>query len=424
MIVEIEWPETTKENRPVQKSQRNIRAFLDARGVELRRDAFALRDEVVRDGRTVLLDDAVLRSIRLEADNAGLSPRRDYFDDVISDLARKNSFHPVLNYIEHLQWDGVKRVDTFFQKYAGAPDLPLIKAMGRAMLVAAVRRVRQPGSKFDTIIVLEGPQGVGKSTFVKELAGDAWFSDSLQIGTDPKATIEQTAGKWICEFGELSGHRKKEQQTVKAFLSRSVDSAALKYERRATDVPRQFICIATVNDQKYLTDMTGNRRYWCVPITTVNVAALRADRDQIWAEAARIEEDGASVVLPKHLVEVARLEQQKRCLSDPWLDELEPLLEDECGAVAKSDLWQHLKIEAKIRDRYTAERVEQVMLQLGFEGRRLRGHSRFPGKAVHCFVKDGWGTAPMPWLLNPEEPVRYHHSTANVAAPTNADLWR
>ncbi len=425
MIIDdkIDWPETKSDTKaPVHRSQANIRAFLAARGIELRRDVFGLRDEVICDGRTLAMDDAVLRSIRLEADAAGLKPPRDYFEDVVADLARQASYHPVLNYIEPLVWDGVCRVATFFQTYAGSPDTPLIRAQGKAALVAAVRRVRQPGYKFDSIIVLEGRQGIGKSTLVKELAGENWFSDSLQIGTDPKATIEQTAGKWICEFAELSGHRKKEQQTVKAFLSRTTDSAALKYERRAVDVPRQFICIATVNDAKYLTDTTGNRRYWCVPVSKIDIPGIRRDRDQIWAEAAYLESEGEPVVLPANLVKAAEIEQQKRCLSDPWLDQLEPPLDGECGAVAKSDLWHHLKIEANRQDRYVAERLEQVMSQLGFTSDRRRGHSKFSGKAVHCFVKEGWGAGPMPWLLNPEEPMRTS-STEKRGAISAPEMW-
>jgi predicted P-loop ATPase len=245
----IDWPVIdNKTKRPIARSQPNIREFLAARGIELRHNSFSRRDEVVRDGRVTMLDDATLREIRLEADEAGLCPKTEYFNDVIFNLARGNSYHPVLAYIKALEWDGRPRLERLAAEYLGAEDTPLTRAMLLAFIVAAVRRICDPGCKFDNLLVLEGHQGVGKSSFCKVMASEAWFSDSLSIGTDPKDTIESTSGKWICELAEMAGFGKKDRERVKAFLSRSVDSAALKYQRLASDVPRQFVLIATSNN--------------------------------------------------------------------------------------------------------------------------------------------------------------------------------
>ncbi|MFA5952794.1 MAG: virulence-associated E family protein [Hyphomicrobium sp.] len=394
----IKWPESVRDKdgkkTPVHRSQHNIRTFLDACGIELRRNAFSLRDEITRDGHTRTLDDAELRRLRLEADARGLRPKTEFFNDVIFDLARQNAYHPVLAYIEGLTWDGRKRLDQVASYYAGAENTGLNRAMMRATLIAAVRRIRHPGSKFDNLLVLEGKQGAGKSSFVKALAGEPWFSDSLHIGTDPKETIEQTSGKWICELAELAGLGKKDRERVKAFLSRSVDSARLSYQRIASDVPRQFVLVATTNTSEYLSDTTGNRRFWPMRVGIVNLAAVRRDRDQIWAEAAHYEAKGESTQLARELWSDAEGAQNGRMITDPWLDQLEPALAGTLGAVATADLWKFLEIKAAHQDPYSSQRLTAVMAQLGFEKKKKRKD----GAPLSCYVSKGAGASHSAWI--------------------------
>lgn len=397
-----DWPEVVKgSTRPIQRSQANICAFLGARGITLRHNAFTRRDEIIRDGRNAQpLDDAILREIRLDADAAGLSPKVEYFNDVIFNEARRNTFHPVMAYLDRLEWDGNDRLDQLAASYLGAEDTALNRQFIRSTLIAAVRRIRSPGSKFDNLLVIEGPQGAGKSSFVKALAGEQWFSDSLHIGTDPKETIEQTSGKWICELGELAGLGKKDRERVKAFLSRSVDSARLSYQRLASDAPRQFILIGTSNSSEYLTDTTGNRRFWPIHIGKVDLEAIRRDRDQIWAEAAYYESEGESTELPPELWEDAEAAQERRLNAEPWLDLIEAELGDRTGAIAATTVWSFLGIETSRQDPHMAQRIGDVMRRLGFE----RGKRRAPGfpNPVACFVRHGWGFGAAPWIDLPK----------------------
>ena len=133
-------------------------------------------------------------------------------------------------------------------------------------MIAAVARIFQPGIKFDQALILEGPQGFNKSSLIKALAGPEWFTDALTVQAKNQVVIEQTAGKWLVELAELSGLRPSKVEHVKAFLSQSTDSARLAYRHDSVERPRQFILIGTVNDAEYLTDKTGNRRFWPVRV--------------------------------------------------------------------------------------------------------------------------------------------------------------
>ena len=192
--------------------------------------------------------------------------------------------HPVKDYLASLTWDGTPRLDTWLINYAGATDTPSVPAVGRLALIAAVRRVRSPGCKFDELLVLESPtQGTDKSTAIETIAmREGWFTDCLPLNADPKVAIEQTRGIWIAEAGELSGMRKADIDKLKNFLSRKRDRGRLAYGHLTSDVPRQFIAIGTTNNREYLKDQTGNRRFWPIAIERFDVARLRADRDQLW----------------------------------------------------------------------------------------------------------------------------------------------
>jgi len=212
-------------------------------------------------------------------------------EEAVVNAAFALKFHPVREYLNKLdKWDGEKRLDTWLIDYLGAGDTEFIRAAGRKTICAAVMRVLFPGCKYDYVLVLEGAQGIGKSSVCKILGGE-WASDS-PIDPHSKDTIQLMQGRWIIEIAELEYTRKSEADAIKAFLTRSTDMARLAFGRVPSHFPRQSIFIASKNpgaDGTYLKDDTGNRRYWpvyCEPIGgQVDFAGLAAARDQLFAEA-------------------------------------------------------------------------------------------------------------------------------------------
>jgi predicted P-loop ATPase len=219
-----------------------------------------------------------------------------------------------------LVWDGTKRVDDWLVKYCRAKDTPLNRAIGRKVLIAAVRRVKQPGCKFDYVLVLEGAQGVGKSTLIKLLAGEENYSDAEILGLKKQEQQEAVQGIWLYELAELEGMQRSEVTAVKLLLSKTVDSARPAYGRSRVDRPRRCVFIASTNDPTYLRDMTGNRRFWPVEVGTINLDAVLRDRDQLWAEAVILEDGGEPLVIDAALWGDVAAKQQSKTDVDPWTD--------------------------------------------------------------------------------------------------------
>jgi predicted P-loop ATPase len=225
----------------------------------------------------------------------------------------------VADYLDGLVWDCVPRIDRWLTTHLGAEDNPLNQAIGRKMLVAAVRRVREPGCKFDYIPVMDNSkQGKGKSTVIQILAGTENFSDQDLLALNVKEQQEQIQGVWLYELAELSGLEKAHINKVKSFASRQYDRARPAYGRSRVDRPRRGIQIATTNDLEYLKDMTGNRRFWPFTPGEIEIEAVRRDRDQLWAEAAAAEATGEELIIPKELWAAIEERQGSRRIPHPW----------------------------------------------------------------------------------------------------------
>jgi len=238
-------------------------------------------------------------------------------------VARDIRVHPVRDYLNGLVWDGVPRLATWAITYLGADETPLNRAFGSRWMISAVARIMRPGAKVDHMLILEGPQGAKKSTALKVLAGDEWFTDELpEIGS--KDAAQQMRGIWIIEIAELDAIGRAEVSRIKAFLTRTVDRYRPPYERYVIEVPRQCIFAGSVNPDTYLRDETGNRRFWPVRCGDIDLDALRRDRDQLWAEAVAHYRDGAIWWLDDpELIADATAEQDARYQSDAW----DPLIE-------------------------------------------------------------------------------------------------
>ena len=244
------------------------------------------------------------------------------YDIAVAKVTDDRSYHPIREFIENLpKWDNVPRVDTLLIDYLGADDNEYVRAVTRKTLCAAIKRVLYPGCKFDSMLVLNGPQGVGKSTLIAKLAGE-WFSDSLNLGdTKDKTAAEKLQGYWILEIGELAGLKKAEVETLRSFLSRQNDIYRAAFGKRATPHLRQCVFFGTTNAESgYLRDTTGNRRFW--PVKTLGTGIKHAwDLTpelicQIWAETLVYVKQGEKLYLSAELEALSKVEQREAMESD------------------------------------------------------------------------------------------------------------
>ena len=235
--------------------------------------------------------------------------------DALLAVASERAYHPVREYLDALpEWDGTERIDTLLTDYLGAEDSGYTRAVMRKTLAAAVARIYQPGVKFDSVLILNGPQGIGKSTLFARLAG-AWFSDSLTL-TDmrDKSGPEKLQGYWVLELGELAGMKKTDVETVKSFLSRVDDKYRASYGLNVESHPRQCVIVGSTNTESgFLRDITGNRRFWPVRVNGQSEKKpwqlSGEDVLQIWAEAKAAYENGESLFLEGETAAAAACEQ-------------------------------------------------------------------------------------------------------------------
>lgn len=283
-------------------------------------------------------------------------------------IGKDNAFHPVRDYLDGLEWDGKLRLDHWLSQYMGADDTPYTQAVGRMTLLAAVKRVRQPGCKFDECLVLVGDEGIGKSTVLRAL-GSPWFSDSLPLGAGPKETVERTQGVWICESAELIGNSPSKVHEIKAFLSRQEDGPfRAAYGHNSVMRPRQFVPIATTNDAVFLHSTTGDRRFWPVKVHYMDAAGL--DRDQLWAEANWRAIIGDPTRMGTDLWDVAQAQRDQYKADDPWESELRGITEE---SISLHDIWRLLDVSVAKATGRDAQRVAGIMAKLGYEkSRRMR----------------------------------------------------
>lgn len=237
----------------------------------------------------------------------------------IQTVSRDRSFHPVRDYLESLQWDGVSRIDTWTSRLLGADFNSYTSAVGSRWLISAVARIFHPGSKADCCLILEGSQGIKKSTALKTL-GAPWFTDEIaDLGS--KDAAMQTNGVWIIEISELDSMARSEVGRVKAFISRTNDRFRPPYGKRVIESPRQCVFSGSTNQNVWMRDETGARRFWPIACRLVNIDQLAIERDQLWAEAVACYRSGYVWWLDKQeLMDLAENEQADRYEGDAWDD--------------------------------------------------------------------------------------------------------
>jgi len=297
--------------------------------------------------------------------------RRETVEDGMEAEAARNRFHPVRDYLDGLQWDGSPRAHHLLTRGFGAAETNYTRAVGRKLLIAAVRRVRQPGCKFDHVPVAQGAQGMGKSTAWAALFGLDWFSDALPDDLGDKDAAMALRGVWGLEMAELTQLLASEPEAIKAFITRAVDRYRPPYGRVVLEVPRQGLLIGTTNAEEWLRDATGNRRFWPFDCGTLDIEWIRASRDQLWAEASAAEAAGE----PHWLDEAeerheASAQQEDRLVTDPWQAPVERYLSGRREASAAELLLNAIQMPTHQHNRQHQMRVTAILTRMRWRKRR------------------------------------------------------
>jgi predicted P-loop ATPase len=304
---------------------------------------------------------------------------KDVIHDAVERRARECGFHPVRDYLDGLKWDRVERLETWLNVYLGAEDTPYTRAIGRMFMVSAVARILQPGCKVDYMMVLEGPQGVRKSTACRILGGE-WFGDSLPENVASKDAAQHLRGKWVIEFGEMHALSKSETTALKAFISRQVENYRPSYGRKEVHEPRQCVFIGTTNKAQYLKDETGARRFWPVKVAVgrlIDTDLLTKQRDQLFAEAVHRFGKGEHW-WPDDAFEREHIqpEQEARFEADAWEEAIADFLADKKQVTVLEVAKTGVGMETPKLGTADQRRIIAIMERLGWE----RGKKDWKGR--------------------------------------------
>lgn len=380
--VAVDWKRDRRTGVILPRDQKNIDKALGMLRIKLRYDAFADLIWLNIDGSDYRFtdDEANTLWLKIQAE-CDFLPDYPFFHAVIKARARENSYHPVKDYLNHCQqrWDGVERIGSlhspsWLSRYGGVEDTPYTRAVGRLTLVAAVRRMRDPGCKFDEMLMLVDPaQGTNKSTAVRTLAvNENWFNDYLPLGEVGREVIEHVRGFWIIEAQELSGMTTRDVERIKGFCSRQADRGRMSYDKLVTDLPRSCIFIGTSNEEILFTDLL-NRRYWPVRVLhEFNIELMKLEIHQLWAEAAIAESKGESIRLERDLWPVAAEIQDRYRVEESWATLLDYYLGNLNGRINSIDIYKIINKPIGNVLHNDGRRLGKAMREIGFERKQFR----------------------------------------------------
>lgn len=324
-----EWVERLSRNRDgeVKPTMFNLQLILE-NDAELKGlfalDEFANRIVLKRDppwtgaSRTEFteIDGTELSAWLGRPEQYSLNAKTNMVLECVEAIARRYRFHPVRDYLNGLRHDGVERVASLFVEHFGAEDTPYTRAVARIFMVSAVARIFEPGCKVDTMVIFEGAQGAGKTRVTRALFGTDWYAEAMESPAS-KDFYQALAGRWGVEIGEMESFTKAEVNRVKQALSAQDDTYRASYARYARKHPRQCLFIGTTNDDHYLRDPTGARRFLPVKVGQIAVDRVIELRDQLWAEAAVMYRTGEAYW---KLPEQASAQQEERYFEDSWTE--------------------------------------------------------------------------------------------------------
>lgn len=309
----------------------------------------------------------------------GIAVNSNVAAQAVTAVAEQQKFHPVIAYLDRCRWDGKARLATWMTKYLGAKDNLYHNQVGRCSLIAAVARIRRPGSKVDTMPILEGAQGLGKSTLLRVLF-EPWYSDEIADFGSKDAAM-QLSGAWLIEISELDAMSRADAGRIKAFISRTTDRYRPPYGSRVIEQPRSCVFWGTTNSDGYLRDDTGGRRFWPVRVGQVDIGGLSADRDQLWAEAQHAYSAGEKWWFQTQDVQAAAADEQRaRYEGDPWENMIGKHVAARSFITIPEILSEVLNLPAGQWGLREQIRVSRCLRSLGFEKcQRRKGKDRIRG---------------------------------------------
>lgn len=316
-------------------------------------------------------------------------------------IGNERSYHPIRDWLDSLSWDGIPRVGGLFPVYYGSKDDDYSRSIGRNFLVAAVARIYNPGCKHDAMPILEGRQGIRKSSSIRALFGAEWFAE-MKAPPDSKDFDAYLQGKWCLEFAELDALDRASVSRIKMQLSLQTDFVRLAYRKDPQDYPRQCIFVGTINGGEYLRDPTGARRFWPIRVLNIDLEGITRDRDQLWAEAVHLYRAGATWwEVPE---DIAHEEQEARYQVDTWEGIVGPWLGWKTEVTTTEILGECLEIERGRHDRAAQMRISHILRRLGWERVRVRR-----GKDLV-------------WVYRPPDPVPTSDGSGEIGTD-DADRW-
>lgn len=305
----------------------------------------------------------------------GLAPQIQTVAAVIREVASRYVQNPMRDWLTGLEWDGADRAADWLTKYAGAPDTHYERTIGRKFLISAVARALTPGCKCDTMLILEGPQGLRKSTLARVLCGPQYFSDQLGDITT-KESSQNIQGLWIIEVPEMDKFAKPEANAVKDFLSRTEDRYRPPYGRNVITRPRRCVFFGTINPIEgagYIRDSTGARRFWPVKCSKIDLNAARLDRDQLWAEAVHRWRMGETWWIDEDEFDVVKEEQEDRMETDIWESKIADWLSGHYEFFTPTEcLSGAVNLDVARQDQRAKNRLAAILTKLGVKATNKR----------------------------------------------------
>lgn len=318
--------------------------------------------------------------------------KKNIVDDAIKIAAHQQPYNPIEEYLKSTEWDGVARLDKWLNKSLGAAPTELNEVLGTKFLIGSVRRAtKRDGHKFDSMLVLEGPKGINKSSICRALFGSSYFMEGIGSLKSP-GLAEKLSGIWGVEIPELQGFKNQDPQLQKEFLSKMSDTFRRPYLRHPSTYPRRCVFIGTVNDNQYIQEKGTDRRFWCVrcnEIGTTDIEWLRANRNQLWAEAYAVAQSETLDYLTHKEMEMLGEIQVDREAIDPWEGIIAYWLHN-----AGKDLQEYhmnhvltnvLNIPVERQDRSASIKVGNILTSLGLKKKRIRHN----GSLTYIYVNEG-----------------------------------